>query len=895
MTWALNSGRPLLSHPREGERDEKELWDHLSGVSDRAADVTGGELAEVERLLGLAHDFPKATPAFQRHVRSEPFDDPKHHARLASLVAYYFLEKNGYERDIRLAGLIAVAKHHGSVPDVAAYIRRNFKEHRSDENESDTTVQALQQVQEIDSHAAPFANHVFENAVDDGAWSRFLDRIGKPGDSPLLEKVAEDAGERRGIGSILSIDPEHFSSSFYTTFLSLFGGLTLADKTDAAGVASDDPRLHGERPELSELNGYLGDLGGDEQNGVEANLNEVRSGIQSQIPEQTTAFLDSGKDVATLTLPTGYGKTLAGLLGGLEMADQNGGRVVYALPFTSIIDQTAGTLREIFGTGVTGNLLTVHHHLAETRTVGESGEEAETDEHASHEVMLAESWRTGLTLTTFVQLFESLAGPTNGQSLKLPALRGSTVIIDEPQAIPQHWWPLARRLIKFLTEEMEARVILMTATQPSLVEDSKSFELVPQDVLKDLEQEKFDGLCPSRVTYNLHDTALATTNEGRLEYGQAASKLAATAENGNSVLSICNTIGSTRKLTNAFTDEVSQSENELLSIATRYSSYLDDQDAIGGIKPTGEDKNPARERAQLVRDIAEETRNGGIIPYLHLSARVRPCDRQFLLSVARDLTGIDVPFALISTQLVEAGVDISFDTVFRDFAPLDAIVQAAGRCNRSYERAPETGTTTIWQLKPPGEGSIPPSTAVYAPDRTRGETDLLRQTQDTLAAVQAEHGTKIPDEVLATDAVERYHDRVGERVHSVSDSNELVTAFEQANGERLRRASLIERRQSVEIYVCRSTSERNQVQKVGEAARRHQFEEVESLRDELASIRVSIPVPRAQTDAASGLINLEKLVGGKGDPERILETPDSLFSTEFGVQLSAYSVEDRFF
>jgi CRISPR-associated endonuclease/helicase Cas3/CRISPR-associated endonuclease Cas3-HD len=897
MTWTLDSGRGLLSHPAEDGRDEKPLWDHLTGVSERAADLIEGDLSDIERLVGLAHDFPKATPAFQRHVRDEDPDGPKHHARLAALVAYFFLEQNDYSRDVRLAGMLAVAKHHGNVPDTAAYIRRTIKNPNTGGSDSDTTIQAIKQAEEIESHASPFAGHVFREAVGEGAWEAFLDRLGTPSDSPLLGEICEDAGEHRGLKPTVSINPDHFSESFYTTFLVLFGGLTLGDKTDAAGIDDDDDRLNGEKPDISNLESYLSHLGGDEGNEIEENLNSVRGKIQDTIPDQTAAFLDSDKSVGTLTLPTGYGKTLAGLIAGMKISEERGGRIVYALPFTSIIDQTTSTLRDIFGADPTGNLLTVHHHLAETRTVDESSEEEETDENAPHEVLLAESWRTGLTLTTFVQLFESLAGPTNGQSLKLPALQGSTIIIDEPQAIPQHWWPLARRLIEFLTEELDARVLLMTATQPTLVEAKDAFELIPRETLGEIEYSAFSGSRPSRVTYRLHETALATTNEDRLEHETAASILSKAVQNGASVLSICNTIGSTQTLTEEFASAVSQTGTEPLSVAELYTSRLEDAGGVGGFNTTEKDEGlrPSRERARLVRKVTTSAREQQTPAYLHLTTRIRPCDREFLLAVANDLAGSDVPFILISTQLVEAGVDISFDAVFRDFGPLDAIVQAAGRCNRSYERIPETGETTIWNLEPSGDGNIPPSTAVYAPNRERGETDLLMHTRDALEAVRSEHGATISDGVLAREVIRQYHDSVGERVHSVAESNELVTAFKQADGEKLRRASLIDRRNSVELYVCRTESELIRAKAVQGEMNARNFDEVEKIRNELASIRVSIPVPRAETDAASGLVSLEKLTGDDEDPERILESDSSLFDTELGVQLDEYSVEDRFF
>jgi len=908
MTHTLNSGRELLSHPSEANREQQLLWDHLTGVSERAAATvsenshsrTGNSLAEKERLLGLAHDFAKATPAFQRYIRDESYNSPKHHARLGSLVAYFFLEQHGFDREDRLAGMLAVAKHHGDVPDAARYIKRTFDEPRIDSVGSNQTIQAIEQAQRIDNHAETFARDLFTEAVSEGAWDDFLDKIGDASDPPILTDIVEDAGERGGFAGELEVKNTRFNKSIYTMHLILFGALTFADKTDAAGVDTDDNRLWGEYPSLSTLETHLTELGGETRNNIENQLNEVRTRVQDEIPARTTDFFESNQSVATLTLPTGYGKTFAGLLAGLTLCDEQDGRLVYALPFTSIIDQTSGTLQEVFETDLSSNLLTVHHHLAETRTDTESEEEDETDEHASHEVLLAESWRTGLTLTTFVQLFESLAGPRNGQSLKLSALHGSTVIIDEPQAIPQHWWPIVRKLIEMLAEQFNAQVLLMTATQPSLVPNS--FELVPPDRLLEIEQSAFTGEPPSRVEYQLHPTALVTENEDRLSHPDAAKLLAETVISGETTLAICNTIDSTRTLTREFTDSISQTEAHTVAVSELYEEQLD-EDNIGGLSATKEyddNQRPSIERGRLVRAVAEKLRTGDTVAYLHLTTRVRPCDRQFLLAVANDLAGMDIPFALISTQLVEAGVDISFDTVFRDFAPLDSIVQAAGRCNRSYERAPEAGVTTVLQLEPPSEGNTPPSTAVYAPNRSRGETDLLMHTRSVLETVQSEHGTAFADEVLAKDAVERYHDTVGERVHSVSESNDLVTAFKQADGKTLREASLIERRQSVEVYVCRTKREYESATAIEPLMEKKEFDKVDSKRDELASIRVSIPVPRENTDAASGILSLEPLIDKeekRHDPERILQvsTSGSMFDAKYGVQPSEYSVEDRFF
>ena len=116
MTRTLDSGKEILSHPSEANHEKKFLWNHLTGVSERAVAVISEHsqfeesLIDAERLLGLAHDFAKATPAFQKYIQpNESHDSPKHHARLGSLVAYFFLKQNGHDRENRLAGVLAVA------------------------------------------------------------------------------------------------------------------------------------------------------------------------------------------------------------------------------------------------------------------------------------------------------------------------------------------------------------------------------------------------------------------------------------------------------------------------------------------------------------------------------------------------------------------------------------------------------------------------------------------------------------------------------------------------------------------------------------------------------------------------------------------------------------------
>lgn len=899
------TSEPLLSHPGGGGREAKRLQEHLDGVAGRAATVLaetpgmgGDNLADAASLIGLAHDFGKATTAFQRHVRDKSPNGPKHHARLGSLVAYALLDDGGFSREVRIAGLLAVARHHGPVPNAKEYLESAFNSTGITADGSHPTAEAIEQANVIATDAPEFARDIFAEAAQTLDWSDFLDALGTPDDSPVIDSIRSDVGRRAAFGSGFDIRKDRFTKSIYTSHLRLYGALTFADKTDAAGITSDDPRLWGQRPETKSLRTHLDSLGGGETNTFQASLNDLRRNVQEELVTAIDAFIESEHKVGALTLPTGYGKTFAGLLAALELRDSVGDRIVYALPFTSVIDQTAAEMESVFDTTPTGNLLTVHHHLSETRTIADEGGPNDTDEQASHDVLAAESWRTGLTLTTFVQLFESIAGPTNGRSLKLPSLHKSVIIVDEPQALPQYWWPLIRRLLRMLTEQFDARVILMTATQPTLVEDP--FELIPRTRLEQLETHSFGGDPPKRVQYHLHPSALATDPDDFLSHADAATEIEASLLDGESVLTICNTVESTRTLTRELVPAIDDDQTRSgapVSIAARYDERLTNEGGIGGLEPdsqaaAGEESDSIA--ADLAGTVADDIQRRGTFGYLHLTTRLRPCDRRFLIAVADELTHLDVPFVLVSTQLVEAGVDLSFDSVYRDFAPLDSLVQAAGRCNRSYELTPDVGTTTIWQLAPPGDGTTTPSEAVYAPERSRGETDLLMHTRWILDAVHDEYGATISDSIVARDAVERYHDRIGERIHSVADSNELVQAFEHADGKTLRRNSLIEQRRSFELYVCRTDAERNLAESLRELARHGRFDEVEERRSRLEPIRVSFPVNPNNDQLQRTLFGLRPLLEGDDDPERILPSSHSGFDVEFGVDPVVETVEDRF-
>ncbi|WP_128478290.1 CRISPR-associated endonuclease Cas3'' [Halorussus pelagicus] len=898
----------VLSHTSDVEDDPEGLgsvWleTHLCEVGERARKLVldgattseGDDLGELAELLGRLHDIGKLTTFFQEHVRGGSPEEATHHARLGAFVAYYALDECGYSQQTRIAGTVAVWKHHGALPDVET----GLKDELSDDTETGPYGEVCKQAGNIQRHRPDLADRLLADAIGDGAtddapsWSEFLRSV------PDVRKAIRDAPT---LSNSWGAPSDVITEDTYTDTVQLSSALVLADKSCAGKIT--DERLKPETAELNDLKSHLDDLGGDPKNDEEETLNRLRDAAQDEVAENVQRFLDGEESVATVTLPTGYGKTLVGLRAALEMQAERDtdGRVVYALPFTSIIDQTAETLWEVFDADPTGRGLTIHHHLAETVTVGDESEEDDsetardaddpTDEYARDEYLVGESWRSGTTLTTFVQLFESLAGPGNAQSMKLPALYGSVVVVDEPQALPLRWWPLVERLVEVLTEVYDARVVLMTATQPEIVDSNERFDLIRE------KDRYFDGPGPDRVRYEFDSTATADDEAAVLGYDEAASRLvAAASEDADSALAVCNTIDSAQDLSKAVAERVDA--ESLTDVNDCYANALGD--SFAGPESTGE----------LVARIDRETgTESSDLALLHLSTRLRPCDRRALLQIAEELTALDVPLVVVSTQLIEAGVDISFDRVYRDFAPLDSIVQAAGRCNRSFEREEGLGNVSVWQLDAPDDCEMLPSKAVYARPQKPGEKNLLAPTRDALDETVEDFADEVTasEATVADEAVETYHCLVG---HDVTpDGIDMVDDFENAQAKSLRQKSLIDQHLAFEVYVCRTETESERVEELRDAREERAFERVKRLRKDLAELRVSVPVYRPDSEAARKLKNAEPLfdysegsdrTGWDHDTERVLDPErdvgrfEQYFDVREGVHLPESGVEARFF
>jgi len=324
---------------------------------------------------------------------------------------------------------------------------------------------------------------------------------------------------------------------------------------------------------------------------------------------------EAPRGIYTLTVPTGGGKTLSSLAFALKHALQNDlRRVIYVIPYTSIIDQTAAVFRAALGEQ---NVLEHHHNVNY-----ESTDERETDPRA----LATENWDAPIIVTTNVQFFESLFANRTSRCRKLHNIANSVVIFDEAQMLPQELLIPCVQAIDELVRNHRCTAVLCSATQPAL-------------------QQFFENSSGIREICSGHEALYQALRRVRFENaGQLDdSTLLKRLQQYNQVLCIVNT-------------------------------KLQAQALVGQLTGDGN---------------------------YHLSTFMTPAHRKRILKEIRDRLdpkrSDHPPCRVVSTSLIEAGVDVDFPVLYREEAGLDSIIQAAGRCNRENKRNVEDSIVYVFQ------------------------------------------------------------------------------------------------------------------------------------------------------------------------------------------------------
>ena len=441
-----------------------------------------------------------------------------------------------------------------------------------------------------------------------------------------------------------------FCAAFATRMV--FSALVDADFLDTeAWHASCEihPVLRGSHPPLSELLERLDDyLDALMSNADDTEVNRLRC----EVLERARARAAETPGPFTFTVPTGGGKTLASLAFALEHAVRHGlARVIYVIPYTSIIDQTACVFREALGEGGgdPADFIVEHHSAFE--------EERVRNREARDKLRLAmENWDAPIVVTTAVQFFESLFGNKPSRCRKLHNIANSIVILDEAQTLPVGLLRPCVAALDELVRNWRTSIVLCTATQPALA--------AADGFIGGLKGLREIALEPAELHRRLQRTRIR--RYGKATDTELAEQLCATPQS----LCIVNT------------------------------------------------RRHARELFEAIR---RETGS------LHLTTLMCARHRGQVLQTVRCRLAEGEAVRLVATSLIEAGVDVDFPVVWRAEAGLEAIVQAAGRCNREGKAA--LGDVIVFEPAD-SEGRSPPGDVGKRADAARR---IMRHRDDPAA------------------------------------------------------------------------------------------------------------------------------------------------------------------
>lgn len=616
----------LYSHP------DKLLKEHLSNVgcssretlSLKEIDLNDLELkkdvlADLSYLIGVCHDLGKATEYFQNYIKET--DEKKRmqmksrpetkHGLLSAIFTYFVLRE--YLKDqqalneplcdiLSVIGYLIVKRHHGNLKDARSEVL--------DLREDEDLVVLGRQIQSIDLNEVKKVYRDLFKLDLSYFFSHYQD---------IVKDILQKKKRIRHLKEEKNIQYSLITQLLYSVLLN-------SDKVDASGI-----RMDRNRGEISSdlvdaykvIEGY---------NEPEGKINIIRNSIYDDVIS-TVGGLNLEQKIYSLNVPTGTGKTLTSLSFALKLRDklktEKGftPKIIYSLPFMSIIDQNFDVFEDVFekvsGKPPTTDILLKHHHLADIFF-----ETKDNEFETTESLFLIEGWNSEIIVTTFVQFFHTLISNKNRALRKYHNIVNSIVILDEVQSIPHEYWLLFKELISVFSKCFNTYFIFVTATQPLIFEpETEITELVKDKTKYFNEFDRIELIPVLEITpFDEFKEIVRKETEKNKE---------------KDFLIVLNTINSSKEL-----------YEHLKSFETEKTSYY------------------------------------------YLSTNIIPKERLSRIGNIKTNKGRKV---IVSTQLIEAGVDIDVDIVYRDFSTLDSINQVAGRCNRNY-RNDEMGLVKVFVL-----------------------------------------------------------------------------------------------------------------------------------------------------------------------------------------------------
>ena len=592
------SNTEQIAHVRaleDGSYETQPLLDHLHGVAELAQSYAERitdypELGEIGYLLGLLHDLGKYQAGFQRYIRLQSGLDPTlngwrtPHSPAGARYAYDLKQAGGSQQLLKILSLCIGAHHRGLYND---------SEWRGQVVSSSDTKRA---VANLVKGLRPEANQLEE----------------------LLHKASLD--------KVTAVWDKLDEEDYQLLVRMLFSCLVDADFLDTERFMSPDKSLirQSAKASLEQMRAQLEEYVSHFNR--EGRINEARATFLDQCRNHGRT---AKRKIYSLTLPTGAGKTVSSMMWALEHAIAQGcERIIYVIPYTSIITQTAQTFRDIFG----ADQVLEHHSDVDAKE--------RPDEALEYTKLMTENWDVPLIVTTNVQFFESLYAHRVSRCRKLHNICNSVVVFDEVQMFPPRLLNPILRVVESLHYAFRVEPLFCTATLPvfdkNILADSKRIghefffleeriqEVVPYDA------ERFAPF--DKVRYHWDPLRLSTEE---------------------------------------LAERLGEHESFLCIVNSR--------------------KDAACLHAALK---AQDKSSEGLI---HLSRRMCSAHIQERIEEIRHRLKDGEPVRVVSTPLVEAGVDLDFPVVYRAMAGLDSVMQAAGRCNREGRMA-EPGEVYIFRL-----------------------------------------------------------------------------------------------------------------------------------------------------------------------------------------------------
>lgn len=521
---------------------------------------------DLEKDVILFHDIAKAKEPFQRFIRDTSLKvDNKEHSLLSG---YYFLLNSKHSDLDTCFGLLAILSHHGHIKnfdvivknDNELYLARNFEK----------------------SKEFTFWDEVGERARSIDIYLNI-----EVGYDDFMSKANEMARKIR------LMTRRKFEYEDFIKFKSLYSSLLYADKFEAI---FDKGKEQAKAIPLKELEDYMTKLP----------FNEKRNTFRKYVLNS----FDANCKLFTLTAPTGYGKTLTALNFALKFGRE---RIIYALPFTSIIDQTYDIVSDIYKDNKDILVIKAHHKTTvdDVEDKNNDNEDDMSEDRYSKIKFLMESFSGDINITTLYQLVFAIFGNKNRDNIKFNQLKDSVVIVDEFQSVPYTFRKDFIELCKIISKTLNTIFIFMSATMP-YIENREDFkELSNLDYFE--QQDRYE------IKW------LELGNEDEREANLIA-KVKKEAKNKNTLL-VVNTIAKAQELFIRFRGEYK---------TFCLNGYMYD-----------EQKRDVIDKVKTLMNIGEKV-------------------------------------LLVSTQSIEAGVDLDFDVGFREVSPISSIIQTAGRVNRHF-------------------------------------------------------------------------------------------------------------------------------------------------------------------------------------------------------------------